>query len=250
MNSIGSDGMTFITALKYKYRVYGAMAGWYLVIYPITMILVSFVLMKTSVISEQQGSLIYRLGSSVIFLFAVFIRFKEDYDFLLTLSISRRDIFFAQIATTLGFSALFAFLTVVERVIIDHLNQMFGLQNIVDPFHFFSAYAVTDLFLQFIYFLALGFCCSLVGVLLGSLFYRFGKKFTLIFWLLFSAMPTIILPIYLWALYQRDELGQSMSALGAYLKTFDVLSASGTLLIITIIVGAATWMNMRRLPQN
>jgi hypothetical protein len=90
----------------------------------------------------------------------------------------------------------------------------------------------------------------MVGMLLGTLFYRLGKKFTLIFWLFFSAVPSIFLPMYLWLLYQRNELGSSMSNVGNYLTTFDVPGASGELLIVAIVFGAATWLNMRRLPQN
>jgi hypothetical protein len=226
------------------------MTAWYLVIYPLSMLLVSILLIQTSVISEQEGSLIYRLSTSVFFLFAVFTKFKEDFDFLLTISTIRRDVFIAQIITALGLSALIGFLVVVEKIIVDQLNQMLGFHNFVDPFYFFSAYRLDSLFLQFIYFWALGFCCAMIGMLLGTLFYRLGKKFTLIFWLVFSALPTIFLPMYLWLLYQRNELGSSMSNVGNYLATFEVPGASGSLLIVAVVVGAATWLNMRRLPQN
>ena len=242
--------MTFTTALKYKYRIHSTMAAWYLVIYPLSMVLVSYMLIQTAVISEQEGSLIYRLGTSVIVLFAMFTRFKEDFDFLLTLSTPRRDVFSAQILTALGFSAFFAFLTVVEKTIVDRLNQMLGFQNFVDPFHFFSPYSLSNPFLQFFYFWTLGLTCALVGILLGTLFYRFGKKFTLIFWLAFSAVPAIFLPGYLWLLYQRNELGPSMSNVGTFLSTFDVPAAVGTLSMVSIVVIAVTWLNMRRLPQN
>ncbi len=242
--------MTFTTALKYKYRMYSAMTAWYLIIYPLTMIIVSYALIQTSIISEREGGLIYRLGTSVFFLFAVFTKFKEDFDFLLTISTTRRDVFIAQIITALGLSALIGFLVVVEKVIVDRLNEMLGFYNLVDPFHFFSPYTVSGHFLQFIYFWALGFCCALVGMLFGSLFYRFGKIFTLVFWLIFSAIPTIFLPMYLWLLYQRNELGSSMSNVGNYLTTFDVAGASVSLLLLGVVFGAATWLNMRRLPQN
>ena len=243
--------MKLLTALKYKFQVCKAVAAWFLTIYPIAMILVSFILVKTSTINEYQGSLIYRLGASgTIFLFASFIRFKEDFDFLLTLGITRRDIFIANTIIAVGLSTLVSILVVVERAIVDYFNNMLGFHNANDPFHLFGAYALDNLFIQFIYFLMLGSCCALTGVLLGSLFYRLGKKFTLVFWLPFSAIPTIVLPMYMWAMYNRNELASSMSALGTYLKTFNVLSASGTLLVITIVVCVAEWLNIRRLPQT
>lgn len=242
--------MKLLTALKYKFRVYGTMAAWYVAVYPLAMILVSFILIKTSVINENEGSLIYRLGSCVIFLFAVFIRFKEDFDFLLTLSTTRREIFLSNVITAFEFGTIFSVLVVVERVIVDYLNQIMGFQNTVDPFHFFSAYAVSNLFVQFLYFVMLCFVCSMTGILLGSLFYRFGKKFTLVFWLLFSALPTIVLPMYLWAMHQRNQLAESMSTVGSYLNTFNVLSASGTLFLLSMLIAGAAWINIRRLQQS
>jgi len=242
--------MKFLTALKYKMRVYRSMAAWYLAIYPLTMIVVSVALIQTSVINENDGSLIYRLSGSVIFLFAVFIRFKEDFDFLLTLSMTRRDIYLAKLATAFGFSLLFSGLIVLERLIVDYLNEIFGYSHFNDPFHFFAPYATENHPAQFVYFLMLCLCCSFGGLLLGSLFYRFGKKFTLVFWLLFSAAPTIVLPMFLWALHQRGELKESMSALGTYLNTFDVPGASGSLLILAVVFCAAAWVNIRRLQQN
>jgi hypothetical protein len=226
------------------------MAAWYLVIYTLTMVLVYGALIHTSVINEHDGSLVYRIWGSVIFLFAVSIRFREDFDYLLTLSNTRRDIFLAQLGTALGFSALFSGLMVLERVIVDHLNHVLGYHNITDPLHLFAPYAVNNILLQFVYFLMLCACCFSAGMLLGSLFYQLGKRFTLVFWLFFSAIPTIILPVVLWTQHQRGELTQSLRTLGTYLKTFDVLGASGIILVITVVFSTATWLNIRRLPQK
>ncbi len=242
--------MKKLMSFKYKMRVQWTMAGWYLGIYLLTMLLVYGALIETSVISENDGSLIYRIWGSVIFLFAISIRFREDFNFLLTLSNTRRDIFLAYLGTALVFSAIFSGLILLERVIVDHLNQVLGFHNITDPLHLFAPYAVNNLFLQFVYFLTLCFFCSVTGIFLGSLLYRLGKKFTLLFWLVFSAIPMIIMPILLWTLHQRRELTQYMAALGNTLKNFNVITGSAVLLTLAVIFSAAVWLNLRRMPQS
>ncbi|MCK5147551.1 hypothetical protein KAR48_12410 [bacterium] len=238
------------TGIKYKMRIQWNMAAWYLGIYVLTMLLVSTALIKTSVITEHDGSLIYRIWGSVVFLFAISIRFKEDFDFMLALSITRQNIFLAQLCTILGFSGIFSGLILLERIIVDYSNQVLGYHNISDPLHFWAPYSCGNLFLQFIYFFTLIFCCSAAGLLLGGIFYRFGKKCTLIFWLIFSAMPMLLAPVYLWALHQQGRLTSVMTDLGTMLKNFDVLTASATMLIAATVISIAAWLNTRRLPQR
>ena len=42
----------------------------------------------------------------------------------------------------------------------------------------------------------------------------------------------------------------SLTALGTYLKTFDVLGASGILLVFALIFSIAAYLNIRRMQQN
>jgi|GEM_PF-2761869 len=240
----------FINIWRYKMRAHWIMASWYLGIYILTMLLVSVALIKTSVITPAHGSLMYRIWGSVVFLFAISIRFKEDFEFMLTLGSTRRDIFAAQLGTVLGFSGIFSALILLERVLVDHLNQVLGYVHINDALHLWAPYASGSLWLQFIYFFTLIFCCSAAGLLLGGLFYRLGRWFTLIFWLAFSAVPMLILPMYGWALYQRGEFAQVMSALGITLRGFDVGAASWMMLSVAAVFSAAAWLNTRRLPQK
>lgn len=242
--------MNSLIAFKYKIRVQWSMSAWYLVIYPLSMILVSFILIKTSVISENNGGLMYRLWGSVIFLFVTSMRFNEDFDFLLTLSHTRKDIYYSLMGVILGFSAFFSGLIVLERVIVDHLNDILGFYQISDLFHFYAPYAVENNFLLFLFFFMFCACCSIFGLMMGSLFYRFGKKFRVIFWLLFSSIPTVFLPLLLWALYQRGLLSNSMTATGGFLKNFDILAVSWNLLLLSIVFGVSAWLNIRRLPQK
>ena len=184
--------------IRYKMRYQLSWIAWYLVIYVIIMFLLYIGLIKTSLINISSGSLVYRLWGSVIVQFAWTMRFKEDFDFLLTLSNTRNDIFLSLLGVAFGFSAFFSGLIVLERLIVDHLNNVFGYHNITDPFHFFAPYSTDNLYLQFVFFLVLCVCLSIFGLLMGSLFYRFGKKFTLAFWLMFSAIPVVFFPLLLW----------------------------------------------------
>jgi len=227
-------------------RIQFTFAAWYLVIYVITMLLVSYVLIKTSVINTHSGGLFYRIWGSVLFQFAISMRFKEDFDFLLTLSNTRKDIYYSLLGVTIGFSAFFSGLIVLERLIVDHLNHVFGYNNITDFFHFLAPYATENVLLQFVFFLMLCTCCCIFGLLMGSLFYRFGKKFTLAFWLMFSAVPVVFFPFVLWG----SQSSGSLTAMGAFLKNFDVLAGSGVLFVLTIVFSMIAYLNIRRLPQK
>lgn len=232
--------------IRYKMRYQLSWVAWYLVIYALTMFFIFYLLIKFSVINHTEGSLVYRLWGSVIVQFAWTMRFKEDFDFLLTLNNTRNDIFLSLLGVAFGFSAFFSGLIVLERLIVDHLNNVFGYHNITDPFHFFAPYSTDNLYLQFVFFLVLCVCCSIFGLLLGSLFYRFGKKFTLAFWLMFSSIPMVFFPLLLW----RGRLSSSITAMGEFLKSFDILAGSGCLFFLIIVFGTAAYLNIRRLPQK
>ncbi|KPK89810.1 hypothetical protein AMJ80_09250 [bacterium SM23_31] len=232
--------------IRYKTGYQFNWVAWYLVIYVIIMFMLSYALIKTSLINISEGSLVYRLWASVIWQFAIAMRFKEDFDFFLTLSNTRKDIFLSQLGVVFGFSAFFSGLIVLERLIVDHLNNVFGYHHITDPFHFFAPYGTDNLFLQFVFFLVLCVCCSLFGLLMGSLFYRFGKKFTLTFWLVFSSIPIAFFPL----LILPSQFSISLKTVGECLRNFDVLVGSGVLFILTIVFSTAAYLNIRRLPQK
>jgi len=236
--------------IRYKMKIQFTFAAWYMVFYLLTMVLVSFLLVKTSVINSSEGGLFYRIWGSIIFQFGICVRFREDFDFMLTLSNTRKDMFYSLLAVTIAFSGFFSAMIVLERVIVDRLNDALGFHNITDLFHFTAPYATDNLFLQFIFFLMLGVCCCIFGLLVGSLSYRFGKKFTLAFWLVFSAIPVVFLPWFMWSLHQRGQLSNSITSLGEFLRNFDVLAVSGVLLLLAIVISSAAYLNVRRLPQR
>lgn len=236
--------------IKFKMKYQFTWAVWYLFIYGVVMLLLYYALMKTNLISATEGSLVYRIWGLVIFQFAVTMRFKEDFDFFLTLSNTREQFFHSLLGTSVGFSVIFSAIIVLEKVVVDSLNIKFGFQNISDPLHFFAPYATNNLFVRFVFFLVLSVCCSVCALLLGSLFYRFGRKFTLAFWLFFSSIPIIFLPIVLWSINQRGNLSAFIAATGRFFTSFDVMAASGYLLMLAIVFGFAAFLNIRRLPQK
>ena len=234
------------TNIKYKMSYQFAWVAWSLTIYLIMMFLVFYFLIKFSLINLGEGSLVYRLWVLIIFQFAISMRFKEDFDLFLILSNTRNDIFYSLLGVAFGFSAFFSGLIVLERLFVDYLNNIFGYHNIVDPFHFFAPYGSVNIYLQFVFFLVFSFCCSVFGLLIGSLSYRFGKKFTLAFWLIFSAIPVMFFPWLFW----HGQVSIFITDAGGFLQNFDVLVGSGYLFILTIVFSIATYLNIRRLPQK
>jgi len=236
--------------IKYKMGYQLPWATLALAIYVVSMFLIYYFLINFSLINQREGSLVYRLWFLIIYQFAISMRFKEDFDFLLTLSSTRSEIFQSLLGVAIFFSAIFSGLIVLERLIVDHLNNVLEFYNISDPFHFLSPYGTDSILSQIVFFFMICVCCSIFGLLMGSLFYRFGKKFTLAFWLLFSAIPTVIFPLLLWIFHLRGHLSMSITAMGEFLKFFDVMSFSWFFFILSIVFGAAALFNIRRLPQK
>jgi len=159
-----------LSNIKYKMTYQSGWAAWYLVSYLITMLLVYIVLLRVSIISGDEGSFIYRIWGSIVFQFAVTMRFKEDFNFFLTLSNTRTQIFKSLLGAAIGFSAFFSILITLERYIVDKINIAQGFYNINDPIHLLAPYATEFYSLTFLFFFI---CCVLlsnVSILLGSLF--------------------------------------------------------------------------------
>ena len=79
--------------IRYRMRYQFSWVGWYMIIYIAVMIMIFYPLIKYSLINAKEGSLAYRLWGLVVFQFAVTLKFKEDFNFFLTLSSTRREIF-------------------------------------------------------------------------------------------------------------------------------------------------------------
>lgn len=243
MNKIG---------LNIRYKM-GYQLSWvisYLVIYTVTMLIIYYWFIQSGLIATDSGGFMYRLWGIVLFHFAVSLRFKEDFDFLLTLSNTRKDIFQTFLSVALGYSLIFTIFIIFEAIIVDALNSMFGYQNFTDPFHFVAPYMTDNHLLQFIFFFLLLSSLSLFGLLMGSLFYRFGKRFTLAFWLIFSSIFVLYLPFLLLSRYQNNTYANFIETVQTSLMNFDLSVSSIYMFFLAMIFAIATFLNMRRLPQK
>ena len=237
-----------ISNIRYRLGLQLSWTGLALIIYVFTLFLTFYLLIATGVVNSGEGSLVYRMWGLIFFLIAISMRFKEDFEFLQMMSNSREMIYRSFLTTGAILSMLFSTLIVIERFIVDHLNEMLGFRNIVDPFHFISPYMTDSTMQQWLFFFTLFLAFSVFAIMMGSLFYRFGKLFTLVFWLVLSALPTIFLPMFLWMVSQQGDLSEYMQAIAAYFRYFDLSLASGVLFIIVLFFGIAGCINIRRLP--
>ncbi|KAA3664847.1 MAG: hypothetical protein DWQ04_03630 [Chloroflexi bacterium] len=236
--------------IKFKMGYQFTWALWYLVIYITVMALLSYGLIKADLINSRSGGLVYRIWGVILFQFAISLRFKEDFDFMLTLSNTRKEIFQSLLGVALAFSTIFSGLIILERLMVDALNNLLGFQNFTDPFHFVSPYVTDNLFIQYLFFLMLCVCCSILGILIGSLFYRFGKLFRLAFWTVIVSTSILIIPLLLWSLYQQNDLTRFITDTGVFFKNFNLLASSGYLLILTIAFSIGAYVNILKLPQK
>lgn len=236
--------------VRYRMGFQFTWLSWALAIYAGVMVTIFALLIKFGVINGDHGSLVYRLWALVFSQFGVSIRFREDFDFLLTCSHTRKEIFSSQVVASLFSSAILGVLILAEVVVVDLLNRQLGFTNIVDPFHFVAPYATDNYYLQFLFFFMLCACVSLLGMLLGSLFYRFGKRFMSLFWMVLCAIPLMGLPLLSWDLHRSGELSGVLSSVGRFFLSFDLFAATGLLFVLSLVWTLCAWLNIRRLPQH
>jgi hypothetical protein len=221
-----------------------------LAIYFILVPVVFYVLIQTGIVGPSRGSLVYRISALVVYQFIVSTKFQEDFDYFLTFSNTRKEIFYSLSSVAIISSTLISIIIVLEKMVIDFLNGRLGYRNITDPFHAFAPYATDNIFSLFFFFLTFCIALSFLGMLLGSLSYRFGKKFDLIVWATVAFISIIYLPLAMWSLYQEDRLTVGLTTFFESLGGFNVWANSGYLLLIAIVLGAMTYINLRRLPQK
>lgn len=238
----------FQIKIKYQLSRYISAFVIYLSIYIVTMTGVSFLLIKTSVITTSQGSLFYRVWGVAIFIFIIqMVRFREEFNTLLILSTPRTDIIKLCYLLSTLFSLTGSFLIVSEKVLIDKLNGILGFGNIVDPFHFIAPYIETNILFQLLFFFMLCLNLSLLGHLLGSLFYRFGKFFTASFWIVLSALLLIIIPS---VKFVNDQFTVWMYNTSQFFTTFSLGYATLVLGFLSAVFSVGIYINVRRLPQR
>jgi hypothetical protein len=236
--------------ISFRLRYLLIWLSWTLVIYFILVPVIFYVLIQAGSVSPSRGSLVYRICALIIYQFIVSAKFREDFDYFLTFSNTRKEIFYSLSSVAIISSTLISIIIVLEKIVIDFLNEWLGYRNITDPFHAFAPYATDNIFALFFFFLTLCIALSFLGMLLGSLSYRFGKKFDLIVWAAVAFISIIYLPLAMWSLYQEDQLTVGLTTFFESLGGFNVWANSSYLLLIAIVLGAFTFVNLRRLPQK
>ncbi len=128
------------------------------------------------------------------------------------------------------------------------ITQEYNIFVLFNPFSIVAAFSIflngstpSAILLTSFFFLILAY---------RSPFYRFGKKFILIFWIKLAAIPIVFFPILLWILYKRNILSKTVIATGQFLKNFNLLTASAYLFFLATIFSIAAYLNIRKLPQK
>lgn len=243
MNRISSN-------ITYKIRSQFPWIFGYVIIYLACMSLVYFILIKIDYINYFTGSLSYRLWGLVILQFAFSIRFKEDFDLFLTLSNTRTQICTFLIGYSVIFSGVVSIITLLERILIDYLNKILVLTRVKDVFHYFAPYYHDSLVLQLIFFFVLGLCCAAFGLIIGSLMYRFGKRFTLAFWLVFSTSIITLLSFLIWPANDPISLSNGLPPLNRTLSSINMPLTIIVMLMLAIVFSVCAYLNIRKLPQK
>jgi hypothetical protein len=236
--------------IEYKIRSQFPWIFGYVGIYLACMSLVYLILIKIDYINYFTGSLSYRLWGLVILQFAFSIRFKEDFDLFLTLSNTRTQIFKFLIGYSVIFSGVISLIILLERILIDYLNKILVLTRVKDLFHYLAPYYQDSLILQFVFFFFLGLCCASFGLLIGSLMYRLGKKFTLTFWLIFSTSIVTLLSFLIWPANDQIVLSDGLSSLNKSLSSINMPLTIVIMLVLMIVFSLCAYLNIRKLPQK
>ncbi len=233
--------------IRYKLNLSSIMIISWLGAYIISISIVNFFLIKYSIISTSDGSFFYRIWGILFMVLAVSLRFKEDFNYLLTLGNTRLKIFQTNMVFNTGLSVLVALVVLIEKLVVDKLNIILNYRNITDFFHLISPYSTNNILLQFLYFLSLSILISMAGFLIGTLFYRLGNKFTIVFWVVVSGVLPLVILLYVSYFHQRGELETVIYDIKIYLQSFNLLKSSMFYLLFGAFAGLGAYFNIRRL---
>ena len=238
-----------LSGISFKIRYQCPWAVLYLVIMLLSLIIAYYVLIRYGIINPATGSIGYRLWGAVLFQFAVSVRFREDFDLFLTMSFTRGEIFRILAVTGLIFSVFFSVFIEAEKAAVDSINSALGFY-LKELFQKLPPYRNTGVFIRFFFFTSLTFFCSMSGLFLGTLFYRFGKRFMQVFWISVTSLPLVLVPLMIGPLNQRTVLADMAVRTGSFLYTFNTVSAVLILSVLSAAFCAAIFMVMRRLPKR
>ena len=120
---------------NFRLRYLRTWLSWNLLIYLIIVPVVFYILIQTGFVGTSRGSLVYRIWALIVYQFIVSAKFQEDFDYFLTFSNTRKEIFYSLGTAAVVNSIFISLIIVLEKVMIDFLNVQFGYRNIIDPFH-------------------------------------------------------------------------------------------------------------------
>jgi hypothetical protein len=98
--------------------------SWNLAIYFILGFGVVYVLIQTGFVGKGNGSLVYRIWALVIFQFIISAKFQEDFDYFLTFSNTRREIFYSLSSVAVVNSGIISVIIVLGALTFINLRRL------------------------------------------------------------------------------------------------------------------------------
>lgn len=175
------------------------------------------------------------------------IFFKPDFNFLLIMSNTRKNIFGSQTAYTIIISSILAIIATLDLELVMFINRYFEFKEWTLMTFLYKTAAPNfsmQVFLFFAYYLSV----SMFAFFMATLAYRYGRMFHILFWGFIIAVTCVILPILLWFFGLYTPIYQFLSWALGFGKGSGMLIGAGNLMILAVIFGMATYFGMRRLP--
>lgn len=175
----------------------------------------------------------------------IIVTFKKEFGYYIIMSVPRRAFAWFYLKTTILYNVLVSTLIILDLNILRFLNHAYGFQEIDFLKIIFNSQ--TDFLIhQFLVIFGIMMLFSTLGAFVGSSTYRFGITFIWGFWLTFG-LGTSILAIFSGAFGLHKEIVNSLLwFLGADLEV-GVVSGSGHLLSVSVILSAITFLNINRI---
>ena len=234
-----------MAAVKHKLAYQFLWIGCYIGIYAFFISLTYWILLATGLMSSSSGSLGCRLWGLAFLQFAVALRFKEDFELFLNIHLTRTRIWAVLASANLIAAFAGTVCIALEKTAIAALNSALGMQS-VELLSKTAPYQTGNMGVFFLFFFSALVFLSAAGMLVGSLFYRFGPKSVWFFWLAVSLIPV--------AAFTWNTAGPAggspvavFSQAWGYLMHFNVPAATASFAGLSIVTGALAFMHIRSL---
>lgn len=222
--------------LYYLGRVTLGFLGSYFVIYFTIMCLA---LLSPKVIVGGSFNSSFAIAGAIFTFIFITTSYKMLFNNLLLFGNTRKNIMISSFVAYFALSVVTAAVSVMSA----YLEGTLVRSNV----NFFNALYPQNVnaATEFIWFLAFFVFISICGMLHGSLSYKFGRVFKIIFWVGISFI-IMFLPL----LIDLKAIVNILSAVFRVGSTNGIFVAPLNMLAATVILGAITWLAVRRQPQN